>query len=956
MPFSSSRRLRSFFRRWSSGLRGNSSQKLWKSIALWGVTLGTACLLLGGLTLTVALAWFSRDLPDPNILMGRDVPQSTKIYDRKGETLLYEIHGEENRTLIQIADLPSYVPHATVAIEDKHFYTHSGIDWTGLVRAVVVNTMRGSRIKGTSTLTQQFVRNAILTTERSYVRKFKEIVLALQIERLYTKDQILQLYLNEIPYGSTMYGIESAAYGYFGKAAKNLTLDEAALLAALPQGPDLYSPYGTGSRGDNRESLLWRQDYILTQMAEQGYITPEQAEEAKAVDTLKKLVPKRIGNIKAPHFVDYVSSQLFEKYGQRAIEQGGLKVTTSLDWDLQQIGEEEIEKGVDERGRTYGFTNGALVALDPKTGQILTMVGSKDYYDETWGKVNVALRPRQPGSSFKPIVYAAGFAKGYTPDMTLWDVNTIFKNEVKDYEPKNYNLNENGPISARKALQGSLNIPAVKMLYLVGVGRTLDFAERLGYTTFADRSRFGLALVLGGGEVKLLEHANAFAAFANEGQQMPLASILKVEDSKGTVLEEWQPSEGVRVVDRDVALTLSDVLSDNNARSYIFGTRNTLTLPDRPVAAKTGTTNNFHDAWTMGYIPQLAAGVWVGNNDNSAMKNKADGSVIAAPIWQAFMKRATQDMEVENFSQAKLPDTDKSILLGKSSESKAKVDKVTGKLATEFTPQELIEERTFHEAHSELWYIDKDDPRGPVPSNPGADPQFASWEAAVQAWAEKSGWNATSTAPLETDDVHTPENQPKITLLSPAANTVVESRNLNINASISSLRRITRLEASLDGLPIGSSLGDNWNFTATIPSSIQPGFHDLTVTAIDDVVNKGSVTVTLNITAEKALANVTLTSPQDGAHFTATSFPMGISVYASYIVNVKRVDIYEEDVQTGNARLIGSQNTPAQNDFQVPWNSAPAPGAYYLYALITTTDGSSLPGPKIVVKIDPVSN
>lgn len=930
-----------------------TGRKRWKTALLWIASFGLIAFLAGSLTLTVALAWFSRDLPNPNTLLEREVPQSTKIFDRTGTVLLYEIHGEENRTLIQIEDLPPFVPQATVAMEDKRFYIHNGIDWKGLVRAVLVNVVKGKRIQGTSTLTQQFVRNAILTTERSYVRKMKEIVLAFQIERIYTKDQILQLYLNEIPYGSTMYGIESAAHGYFGKSAKDLTLDEAALLASLPQGPDYYSPYGTGSRGDNREKLVGRQHYILDLMAEQGYVSKDEAEKAKLTNTLEKLVPKKVGDIKAPHFVAYVRSQLVDKYGQRTVEEGGLKVTTSLSWDMQQIGEEEVRNGVAERGTKYGFTNSSLVAIDPKTGHILTMVGSKDFFDEEHdGQVNVALRPRQPGSSFKPIVYAAGFAKGYTPEMTLWDVNTKFKTDSKDYEPKNYNLKENGPVSARKALQGSLNIPAVKMLYLVGVGRVLDFAETLGYTTFADRQRFGLALVLGGGEVKLLDHTNAYATFANEGIQVPIASILKVEDAHGAILQEWKPVEGKKAVEREVALTLSDVLSDNGARSYIFGTKNALTLPDRPVAAKTGTTNNFHDAWTMGYIPQLAVGVWVGNNNNAEMKSKADGSVIAAPIWQAFMKRATKGMKVENFPKPQPTSTDKAILLGKGEETKALVDKVSGKLATVFTPPELKEERTYREAHSELWYLDKDDPRGPAPANPFADPQYLPWENAVRAWAKESGWNVTSTAPTEYDDVHTPDNQPKLTIISPAPNSTVTSRDITISVMISAPRRITRIDAVIDGIVVGSALGDTWTFSANLPSSIQPGFHDLVVTATDEVANKGGATITLNISAERAPANVTITWPNNDEVLQSASFPMGVSIYASDYSIAKRIDVYQQEAQSGDTRLIATADSPSRNEFQVTWNSAPAPGKYYLYATIVTADGSTLIGPRVAVTVE----
>jgi penicillin-binding protein 1C len=924
-----------------------------KSLLFWSALTGAGVVLAGMLMMTIAFAWYSRDLPDPNALMERNVPQSTKIFDKTGKILLYEIHGDENRTLLKVEDIPDSIKWATVAVEDKHFYSHHGIDWAGLLRAFVKNTLQGKRIGGTSTLTQQFVKNAILTNERSIERKLKEVVLALQIERLYTKDQILQLYLNEIPYGSTMYGIESAAIGYFGKSAKELTLDESALLAALPQAPDLYSPYGTGSRGDNRERLIGRQKYIIDLMVEQGFVTKEKADEAKTVDTLKKLVPKKVGDIKAPHFVTYVRSLLVEKYGQRLVEQGGLRVTTSLDWDLQQVAEEEVKRGVDERGEAYKFTNAALVAIETKTGHIVSMVGSKDFFDQEHdGQVNVTLRPRQPGSSFKPIVYAAGFLKGYTPEMTLWDVNTVFKTDIKNYEPKNYDLKEHGPVSARMALQGSLNIPAVKMLYLVGVGRVLDFAEKLGYTTLGDRSRFGLSLVLGGGEVKLLEHVNAYAVFADEGKLVPNVAILKVEDDKGAALEEWKPADGQEVMDKNAALLISNVLSDNGARSYIFGANNALTLPGRAVAAKTGTTNNYHDAWTVGYTPSLAAGVWVGNNDNAEMKRGADGSVIAAPIWQAFMKRATKGTPAENFSPPAPNDSTKPILLGKANETAIKIDKISGKLATEFTPPELVEEKIFHDAHSELWYLDKDDPRGPAPTDPNRDPQFQNWENAVKLWVEKEQWNTTSTPPTESDDLHTQGSTPQISLVVPQANDTWTMRTPTISVSVSAQRLITRIEATMDGVAIGSGLNGNLSFTARVPNSIEIGFHDLTVTAYDDVGNRGSATISINLTADKLPQDANISSPANGSTLTSSMFPYTMSVGISDSTTVNKIDVYIQNLQTGNSRLLYSDVSPQKTALEFLWNEKPISGTYSLYVVIIDKDNQPTPGGRVTITVE----
>ena len=925
-----------------------------KKAAIAVAILGGGFLLCTALVLTIALAWMSRDLPDPNTLMSREVPQTTKIYDRTGEHLLYEIHGEENRTLIQIKDLPPYVPQATVAIEDKNFYSHHGVDWMGLVRATIKSVIFRERVKGTSTLTQQFVKNAILTNERSFTRKMKELLLSLQLERVYTKDQILQLYLNEIPYGSTMYGIESATRNYFGKAARDLTLDEAALLAAIPQAPDLYSPYGTGLHGDNRDKLVGRQRYILDQMAAQGYISKDQADAAGNIDTLKKIVPKRIGNITAPHFVMYVRSLLIDTYGQKTVEEKGLKVITTLDWDKQRIAEEEVKKGVDARGKQYNFTNAALVSIDPKNGQVLAMVGSKDFFDaEHDGQVNVVLRPRQPGSSFKPIVYAASFIKGYTPETTLWDVNTVFKTDIKNYEPKNYDLKERGPVSVRQALQGSLNIPAVKMIYLVGVGRVLDFAEALGYSTFANRSRFGLSLVLGGGEVKLLDHANAYAAFANDGLQMPVASILKVEDAQGEALEEWKQSDGAQVMDKEVARTLSNVLSDNAARAYVFGAKNYLMLPDRPVATKTGTTNNFHDAWTLGYTPSLVAGVWVGNNDNAEMKKGADGSQIAAPIWQGYMKRALEKTKAEPFpAPTPTPQDLKLVLLGKMFEKVVKIDAVSGKLATDLTPPETIVERTYREAHDILFYVDKDDPRGPAPDDPMRDPQYANWESAVQDWVIRTGWlSATTTPPTEFDDVHVATNQPVVTILSPSPNQEWTSRAQVVNAAVSSMRRIVRMEVYSEGNLIGTKFSEPWSIQVRFPSAVDRGFHDIDVVAVDDIGNRGRARVTINLNADASSLALAVTDPATGSRVTSSKFPVPVAVMVNDITNASKVDLYLQ-TSDGSTRLIGSEIGPTTNAIKFTWNFNPGPGTVVIFPVLVDKSGDTYPGDRTTVVVE----
>lgn len=898
-----------------------------RSLGALGVVLA-----LGFACLSALAAWISRDLPDPNSLSTRDVAQSTKIFDRSGKTLLYEIHGNEKRTLVSIRDIPDTAKWATVAIEDRKFYEHHGVYWRGLFRAGIMSIIKWQRLQGTSTLTQQLIKNAILTNERSVMRKFKEFILAVQMERIFTKDQILQLYFNEIPYGSTIYGIESAAQSYFGKPVKSLSLDEAALLAAIPQRPDFYSPYGTGRSGDNRDRLVVRQHYILDLMVEQGKITPTAAQEAKKTETLKKLTPKKMGDIHAPHFVMYVKGLLEEKYGQRQVEQAGLRVITTLDATKQDIAEEEVRRGVERRGKTYGFTNAALISLDPKNGQVLAMVGSKDFFDiKNDGMVNVTLRPRQPGSSFKPIVYAVGFRQGYLPQTELWDVNTTFRADVGVYKPHNYDGKERGPVTIRRALQNSLNTPAVKMLYLVGVGRVLDFAEQLGYTTFGNRSRFALSLVLGGGEVKPIEHASAFAAFANDGSSMPTTSILRVEDSKGTILDEWRPSKGKRVMEPSVARTMNGVLSDVGSRTEIFGEQNSLGLPDRPVAAKTGTTNNFRDAWTAGYTPNLVTVVWVGNNDgNTNMKSGADGSVVAAPIWQAFMKRALRNVPKENFIAPEPTFATKTAILGQVTQQTIKVDKISGKRASEFTPPDLIEERSFFEAHSILHYINKNDPTGPAPENPANDPQYAYWENAVQDWVLRNAWHTTNTAPTEVDDVHTAENRPQVNVTSPIPLQELAARQFNIEAAVSAPRPVVRIEAIIDGVLLGTAASAPWIVHAQIPINIQSGSHRLLVSAVDDVGNRGEVAVPITLSAPQTSMTgaIHILEPVSGSAWPHSSFPRAISFAVDDPSALTHTDVSFIGAD-GIKLLVTSERVDGKN-MQIRLPFSPPAGIYQL--------------------------
>ncbi len=696
------------------------------------IAIGLILLALLVLTGFIVVAWLGRDLPNPNQLITREIAQSTRIYDRSGQHVLYEVHGDEKRTLVSLEEIPDYVEKATIAIEDKNFYEHGGFSIWAIARTMVTNVLY-NRSAGGSTLTQQFVKNAVLTNEKSITRKIKELILAQKLEKRFSKDEILQMYLNEIPYGSNAYGVQAASQKYFNKNVGDLTIAEAAVLAALPQSPSRYSPYGP-----NKDLLLGRKDYILGLMREQGYISESEEDQAKAQEIIFTNPETAIF---APHFVMYVKSLLSDKYGEKTLEQGGLKIITTLDYDKQKIADEVVAEITENYQEKYNANNAALVSLDPKNGQVLAMVGSRDFFnEEISGQVNVVTSPRQPGSSIKPIVYAALFEKGgYNPNTIVFDTVTDFSN----YSPKNYNLKEYGPVSLRQALAGSLNISAVKVLYLAGLKSTIALAESLGYQNLSEG--VGLSLVLGGAEVRLLDHANAFSALARDGEVSTPSVILKVEDKEGNILEEWKPNKR-NILTSETARMVTSILIDNNARSFVFGSKNNLTLSDREVAAKTGTTNEFRDGWTIGYTPSLVTGVWVGNTDNTKMNTGADGSVIAAPIWQKFMTRALEGTPKEVFKQPKIKKTGKDILDGERPViGELYLDSRTKMPASPNTPEEFLEIKELSDNHSILFYLDKDDPLGPAPENPEKDPQFVKWEEGIKKWAEKN-WEFMSTS------------------------------------------------------------------------------------------------------------------------------------------------------------------------------------------------------------------
>lgn len=577
-----------------------------------------------------------KDLPDVREITQRKQILTTRILDRNGK-LLYRIYKDENRTLISLSQVPKYMQEATISMEDKEFYSHHGFSIRGIVRAITAN-VRGESVQGGSTITQQLVKNTLLSPERTYKRKIREVLLAFIMEGTYSKDEILEMYFNEVPYGGSTYGVEEAAQRYFGKSARQLTLAESAFLAGLPAAPSVYSPFGS-----NPEYAYTRQHEVLRRMVEDKYITEEQAEKAKQ-ETL--IFRQDTTDIKAPHFVMYVRQLLAEQYGEDVVSQGGLEVRTTLDLDSQEATQKIVTDEVNALARLR-ISNGAAVITNPQTGEILAMVGSKNYFDfQNDGQVNVTLRPRQPGSSIKPLTYSVAFEQqGKTPSTMISDEPVSFSSPGSPpYVPKNYDGRFHGNVTIREALGSSYNIPAVKTLASVGISNVIDKGEQMGITTWEPRNRFGLALTLGGGEVRMVDLAQVYGTFATYGETVKLNPLLEVKDSSGAVLYhnncalDKKDCSKTRNLSQKTAYQITSILIDNNARIPAFGPHSVLYIPNQQVAVKTGTTNNLRDNWTVGYTTDRVVAVWVGNNDNQPMSYVASGITGASPIWNKIIR------------------------------------------------------------------------------------------------------------------------------------------------------------------------------------------------------------------------------------------------------------------------------------------------------------------------------
>lgn len=689
------------------------------------VLLAAGAGLAGG---AILLALTIQGLPSPEQLATREVKQSTKLYDRTGMVLLYEIHGEEKRTVLPFSEIPLWVREATIAAEDAQFYSEPAFNWKGILRALIINIREGSFVQGGSTITQQLVKNVYLTSERTISRKVRELVLAVELESKYSKDEILSFYLNQIPYGSNAYGVEAASQTYFNKSVKDVSLAESAVLAALLRAPSYYSPWGA-----HADELTTRKEYLLDRMTELGYIAPTERDRAKKEKV--EFSPPSLGSIKAPHFTLTVKDYLVSRYGESMVENGGLKVTTSLDWELQKLAEKAVWEGTAQNAENYGSRNAAMVVQNPKSGEVLAVVGSKDYFGapepegctpgencQFEGNFNVATQGlRQPGSALKPFVYLTAFQKGYSPETVVFDASTEFdtrNDPTTSYRPEDFDGLTRGPVHLKEALGQSLNIPAVKVLYLAGFDDVLKNLHSFGITTLQERWRYGLSLTLGGGEVRLIDLVNTYATLSQEGVHHTQVVVLKVEDQNGNAIEEYR-DQAERVADPQYPRLVTQILSDPQLRYPIFRNSNALTIfPDHEVALKTGTSEDHRDAWTVGYTPSLVVGVWAGNNDNTPMIRQGSSILAAVPVWNAFLKEVLPRYPSETFTR---PDpfslSPKPMLNGES----------------EFAP--IASGKRYPQIHSLLFYVRRGDPLGSVPENPGDDPQFKGWEEGVLAWA-----------------------------------------------------------------------------------------------------------------------------------------------------------------------------------------------------------------------------
>src|SRR3972149_1656914 len=821
------------------------------------------------------LPLFAFNLPSPDQVVRRE-GYSTKILDRNGG-VLYDIFLDQRRTSVPFDEIPIYLRQATIAIEDKNFYKHQGFDPTAYLRAVY-NIFVKRRLQGGSTLTQQLVKNVLLSPERTVFRKIREFILAIQIERKYSKDEILRMYLNEAPYGGTAWGVGSAAEVYFGKKVKDLTLIESAILAGMPQRPSVYSPYSS-----TPNAYIGRTQEVLRRMREDDYITKDQ--EAAAREELENITfQDRAASFKAPHFVQYVQKVLSERYGEAVVEQGGLKVTTTLDLKLQEEAEAIVGEEI-EKVEKQNITNGAAVAINPETGEILAMVGSKDFdapdYDGQFNAVTQALR--QPGSSIKPVTYVTALKEGHSASTLIMDVATTFPGGIgqPEYKPVNYDGKFRGPMQVRFGLANSINMVAVKMLAMVGIKDTLETAYDLGISTMEPNqetlNRVGLSLTLGGGEVRLLELTGAYAAFMNKGFRVDPVAILKVEDQKGKVLEEEKPKKGKRVLSEEQAFIIADILSDNNARSEIFGTNSLLNIPGKTVAVKTGTTNDKRDNWTIGGNSLGLVGTWVGNNDYTAMLQVASGVSGASPIWRRILLEVLKDKpnvkfeipsgivtaSVDTVSGYRAHDgyASRSEYFIKGTEPgedsvhvKLKVCKSDGNLAT---PNDIAG-GSYEE--KEFFVFKEEDPTAP----PGGQNR---WQEGILGWLSTQG-DSRYHPPGDYCGTGTPVN---VEFVSPSDHSSNLANAFTIKVTADSTSDIVSIELEVDGVKVRTFTGPPYEHQVTLGD----GVHTIKAKAKDSSNKESDRTITVGINAPWDFSPTPSSSPSPSPYLDRSRYNKG---------------------------------------------------------------------------------
>jgi membrane peptidoglycan carboxypeptidase len=931
----------------------------WKKFFIgFGVFIGVLLVSAAGV-----FAYYVRDLPNPHQIQQRPLSQSTQILASDG-TPLYSIHGDENRTVVQSAQISPYVKEATVSVEDASFYSDYGFSVKGLARAilghipVVKQLLPADELSGGgSTITQQYIKNEQdWTYDDTISRKLKELILSIEVERMYSKDDILTGYLNIIPYGSSAYGIQAAAQTYFNENASQLTLSQAATLAAIPNSPTFYSPYG-----NNLSDLFERKDYILDRMVDTGYITKAQATAAKAAaPTLANPNFTQQAGLIAPHFVFYVRQQLINFIGgdpetaEQELDSGGYTVTTSLDLPTQNIAQQVMDQMGPETIKKYHASNACLVSVNPTNGEVLAMVGSVSYSDSVSGETNFCTAGLQPGSSFKPFVYSTDWAPGnkLSPSSITYDLVTNFGTTTEPYQPTDYNgsCEYCGPVTDRDALDGSLNIPAVKNLYLAGISNSIQTAQKMGISTLTSPpSSYGLSLVLGSGSVEPVEMADAYATFANGGEHYALRPILTIKKD-GVTVKDYTKDQPTQALTPEVAYEINNVLSDNSARTKVFGANSPLTLgPSRPVAAKSGTTENFKDGWVIGYTPSISTAVWVGNNlPNQTMTVGADGSFSAGPIWNKFMSEYLTGKPVQQFSE---PSDIKTVSVDKLSGKlptdqtpssdlvsdifapwqvpttnddvhvKVNIDKVTGLLATSLTPADDVEQEYFFNVHSE-------------------EPSLPNWEGPVQTWAKANGGG--TSPPTDSDNLHTAANQPTIKLTSPSSGANV-SGAFTISATPGGSYPITQVEFFLNNVSIGVATQSPYQITYQA-SALNPGSNVIQAVATNslELTQTDQVTVT---TSQSSVApdNVSgLSASQSGS--ISLNHPIHLSWTNPSNTNLASVNIYESQDNDPNdkgsliANIAASPNSSGSYDVSTAGMTAGR--TYYFIVHPVSSSGS----------------